>query len=464
MRLSPDTIGALADTVAVPHPPSAQPKRTIVHFGLGAFARAHLASYTDGAEKAAPDRPGWSITGVSMRSADVADRLNPQGGLFTVTERSGPERSIGLVRSIGKVLVRGRDDAGIVDALASSDCAIASFTVTEKGYCRTPSGLLDFEQARAGFYPLLAEALDRRRQAQQPGLTLLSCDNLTGNGRILSALVEEWLQAHDADLAQWFAEHCTAPSTMVDRIVPASSPSDLDMAECALGLRDEAAVFTEPFSQWVIEDSFAGPRPCWEEAGAQFVTDVAPYELAKLRMLNGAHSLLAYVGLARAHAHVHEAMADPSLRALVERLMREEAAPTLVTGGQLDTVAYAGKLMARFDNAALEHRLLQIAMDGSEKIPQRWLGTLASSRQPCPAILTGIAAWLLHVETARPLDDPQADLLRRLCCVAADTPDRVDAIFGPGGPLASNWRPTPGDIRTIGDAFEELQREGDHET
>src|SRR5690606_10838190 len=213
----------------------------------------------------------------------------------------------------------------------------------------------------------------------------------------LERLVRDWLAFREPDLVEWFEHECACPNSMVDRIVPATTAADLDALEARIGLRDEGAVFAEPFSQWVIEERFAGPRPGWEEVGVQLVPDVAPYETAKLRMLNGAHSALAYCGLERGHAFVHEAIADPELRPLIERLMRVEAAGSFRPAQGQDLEAYADSLLARFANPALGHRLSQIAMDGSEKIPQRWLETLVAQRErgvECTAILSALAAWL----------------------------------------------------------------------
>src|SRR5690606_31670048 len=294
-----------------------------------------------------------------------------------------------------------------------------------------------------GFYPLLAEALARRHAAGLPGLTLLSCDNLAENGRQLETLLGEYLAARSSALAGWFAAECTCPATMVDRIVPATTPADLDTLEQRLGLRDEGAVFTERFSQWVIEHRFAGPRPAWEKLGAELVSNVAPYETAKLRMLNGAHSALAHLGLERGHEFVHQAIADPALRPLIERLMRQEAGTSFTAAPGQDIGAYADALLARFADPALNHRLIQIAMDGSQKIPQRWLETLAfhqAEGRHCPAILEALAAWLRHVRgEVRPVDDPMAGEFRALwqsegrCGIAS-------ARFGPQGRLARYWQ------------------------
>ena len=299
------------------------------------------------------------------------------------------------------------------------------------------------------------------RGAGLGGLTVLSCDNLADNGRQLARLMGEYLDHRDPGLRAWFEAECVCPSTMVDRIVPATTEADRAKLAGRFGLIDEAAVMTEPFSRWVIEDRFAGPRPRWEAAGAELVADVQPYETAKLRMLNGAHSALAYIGLARGHTYVHEAIADAAIRPLIERLMREEAAPTIAAAPGQDLAAYAGALLARFANPALQHKLIQIAMDSSQKIPQRWLETLAANRAmggDCPAILAGLAAWIHHLRGANaakwgPVDDPRATDL----AAAAASPAPLDALCGPSGLLASAW--TPGDADRIA-VIAQLARSG----
>jgi fructuronate reductase len=413
----------------------------IVHFGIGAFHRAHQAWYTDlamdGGER------DWMIAGVSLRSAGVAEQLNPQGGLYTLTERSGAGDTTRLVGAVGEVLVGARDRAAIVGRIAALECRIVTFTVTEKGYARGATGSLDFTLAEASFYPLLAEALALRRDRGLPGLTLLSCDNLADNGRQLERLVHEWLAFREPDLVDWFEAECRCPNAMVDRIVPATTEADLDATEAKLGLRDEGAVFTEPFSQWVIEDRFAGPRPGWERVGAQLVADVAPYETAKLRMLNGAHSALAYLGLERGHEFVHQAIADPVLRALVEQLMRREAATSFAPAPGQDLDAYADALLARFANPALDHRLAQIAMDGSQKVPQRWLASLAAHQargETCEGTLTALAAWLRHVRGGPLVNDPLAGELAA-AWRENGAAGIVPALFGPDGLIGSAWRP-----------------------
>jgi fructuronate reductase len=421
----------------------------IVHFGIGAFHRAHQAWYTDTAMSAG-DRD-WMIAGVSLRSGAVAHAMNPQEGLYTVTERSAGGGTTRIVGAVREVLVASQEAAAVVAALATPSVHIASLTITEKGYCRSATGALDPALASEdSVYAFLAAGLRRRHDAGLSGLTLLSCDNLAGNGEQLARLMSEYLERHDAALLRWFLSECTCPSTTIDRIVPATTSADIDeVADRLDGLRDEAAVMTEPFSQWVIEDRFAGPRPGWEAVGAQLVSDVRPYETAKLRMLNGAHSALAYLGLGAGHDFVHQAVADPAIRMLAKQLMRAEAAPTIAAAPGQDLDAYADALLARFANPQLHHRLAQIAMDGSQKIPQRWLETLAIQQArgaQCPAVLTALAGWLRHLrgDTGIALDDPLADALQA-CWAKSGKHGIVDAMFGPDGLLASPWQPGAAD-------------------
>jgi fructuronate reductase len=420
----------------------------IVHFGIGAFHRAHQAWYTDAAMNGG--ERDWMITGVSLRSAGVAEQMNPQDGLYTLAEQSGAGTQLRIVGSVREVLVARRDAEAIVAALAAPAVQIVSFTVTEKGYCRAADGALDLDQAEASVYPLLAAGLARRHDAGLPGVTLLSCDNLADNGRQLARLFGEYLEAKHPALRGWFDADCACPATMIDRIVPATTDDDRALVAAGLGgLDDEAAVVTEPFSQWIVEDRFAGPRPAWDRVGAELVDDVAPYETAKLRMLNGAHSALAYLGLERGHTYVHQAVGDPSLRPLIERLMRQEAAPSFTAAPGQDLRAYADALLARFDNPALNHRLIQIAMDGSQKIPQRWLATLIDQRaagQTCPSILAALGAWIRRARG--PMDDPATEALQG-AWRDGDFAAAAHAILAPQGPLNSAWQPSDGELAAL---------------
>lgn len=450
MRLNRETAAQLSASVERPGYDPATQACGIVHFGIGAFHRAHQAAYTDAA-MAAGDRD-WRIIGVSLRSGDVAEQLNPQDGLFTLVERSSDAVTMRLIGSVAKVIVAARNPDDVIEAIASADTHIVSFTVTEKGYVRRADGMLDSGNPALAsdlsgavpqtIYGFVAAGLARRKAAGLPGLTLLSCDNLADNGRQLAMLMRAYLEATDPALANWFAVHCRCPGTMIDRIVPAMTAEDRAWVADQIGLADEGAIITERFTQWVIEDDFVGPRPRWEAVGAQLVADVRPFEAAKLRMLNGAHSALAYLGLDAGHEFVHQAVADPAIRPMIEAIMRDEAAATLDPGSGIDTIAYADELLDRFANSALQHRLMQIAMDGSQKIPQRWLEPLAINQaagRSSPATLQALAAWVRHVRgDERSVDDPQAHALAQLW-QAHGADGIIEALFGSQGLFASTW-------------------------
>ncbi|MBB5685353.1 mannitol dehydrogenase family protein [Sphingobium boeckii] len=461
MRLSEANLSALSPHVALPGYDRAAQRVGIVHFGIGAFHRAHQAAYTDDA-MAAGERD-WAITGVSLRSGSIRDQMMPQDGLYTIVERSSAGSALRLIGAVTAVLVAPETPQAVIDALGSADTHIVSFTITEKGYWRRADGGLDIAAADVAhdlsgagaprtIYGFLAKAFVQRRANGLPGLTLLTCDNLAENGEILAGLLGDFLDRADPESASWFRMHCTCPSTMVDRIVPATTPGDRDTLTAEIGLRDEALVLTEAFRQWVIEDKFAGPRPLWENVGAQIVADVRPYEIAKLRMLNGAHSAIAYLGLRAGHDYVHQAVADSTIRPLIETLMRQEAAATLDPLADMDTNAYADALFARFSNSALPHRLIQIAMDGSQKIPQRWLQPLVINRncgRDCSATFTALAAWLLHIRgDARPVDDPMAGELAGLWA-RHGLEGIVAALFGTDGVFAASWTASPQDQQAL---------------
>jgi mannitol-1-phosphate/altronate dehydrogenase len=401
----------------------------IVHLGIGAFHRAHQAVYTEDAGD------GWGICGITQRSAAVADRLVPQDGLYSVLERGPAGTSARIIGSVREVLT----GEATVPRIADPAVRIVSLTVTEKGYRRDPaSGRLrpddpELQADLAGLPPrtVIGRLVQGLAHREAP-VTVLCCDNLTANGPALRGLVEEY--AEKAGIA--IRCETAFPSSMVDRIVPATTAEDLDEAERLLGVRDEGAVVTEPFTQWVIEDDFAAGRPAWDSAGAIMTADVAPYETMKLRLLNGAHSMLAYLG--SDHTYVSEAVGE--LGDVVRRYMDEDASPTLDLPAGFDVEAYKSSLLERFANPALRHRTAQIAMDGSQKLPQRLLGVvrdrLAAGAEPRWAALA-VAAWMRHVKTARELDDPLADTLRQAAAGASSPAELVDAllavteVFGP---------------------------------
>lgn len=378
----------------------------IVHLGTGAFHRAHQAAYFHALMSAG--ETGWMIQGASLRSPRVAEQLNPQDGLFTMLVRDGQNDREQVTGSVKSVLVAPENPAALVAALADPAVNLVTLTITEKGYCIDPASgalrtddpgvqadLADLSAPRTapGF---IVAGLRARRDAGLMPFTVLSCDNLPHNGARTREAVLAMARAIDPGLADWIADKGAFPSSMVDRIVPATLAEDIDALKASAGYRDEAMVKTEPFTQWVVEDWFAGPRPPLERVGVQFTKDVAGWENAKLRLLNGAHSALAYLGALAGHPFVHVAMAAPGYRELVHAIW-EEAGETLDPLEGFDRAEYCAALSARFDNPALQHKTHQIAMDGSQKLPQRFLNTIRARRAvglSYPALSLAVAGWV----------------------------------------------------------------------
>jgi len=385
----------------------------IVHLGLGAFHRAHQAVFTD--EALGVEWGDWGIYGLSQRSRTVPDQLEPQDGLYAVLEKAPGHRACRIVGSIRKVGLASEGSGDLTRWIAAPATRIVSLTVTEKGYRHDPAtGQLREDdpavQADAAggdastVVGQLVRGLQARRAAGGDPLTVLSCDNIAGNGRLLRGLVEQFCSLLDPKderaLRQWMAANVTFPSTVVDRIVPATGAADLEEARQLLGLEDRGAVVAEPFRQWVIEDDFAAGRPAWDAVGAILTSDVLPYELAKLRILNGSHSTLAYLGAVAGHDTMAAAIGEPALTALVRRMIRDEVIPTLREPPGVDLSRYGDAVLERFANPALGHRTHQVAMDGSHKLPQRLLATardlLSDGRQP-RLVALAVAGWMRYL-------------------------------------------------------------------
>jgi fructuronate reductase len=365
----------------------------IVHLGTGNFHRAHQAWYTHLAG-------GWSITGSSFRSATMRDTLAAQNFDYMLVI-NGIDAVPHKIPVIDDILFAPDQSAALHAAMVDDDTAIITLTISEKGYG------LDGPVA----------ALTRALMARTTPVTVISCDNLTGNGDHLAGLVKT-CAGGDLPVAVTF------PNSMVDRITPATTPALISDVLDATGFADLAPVATEPFSEWVIEDTFAGPRPDWQKVGVQFVDDVAPFELRKLRMLNGAHSYLAYAGINAGYEFVHQAIMDRALRAGAIGVM-EEAAATLPDG--LDPATYRDALIKRFENPNLHHKLRQIAMDGTQKLPIRLGGTLQDLGH-APHCQAGIDAWAQFAQSetraGRKLDDPKAGEIAK-----ADSPEALKALL-----------------------------------
>ncbi len=456
-RLNSDTLGQVPASVQTPEYDRTQLKAGIVHLGIGAFHRAHQAFYTE----AVLNQFGgdWGIIGCSLRSPTVREQLAPQDGLYTLVERGSDSEKLQIVGAVKAVMVGPEDPAALVRVMADPAIKIVSMTVTEKGYCHDPAtgnlnlknpdiqhDLKNLDRPRSAI-GYLVSALKARMDAGVPSFTALSCDNLPNNGQVLEKALYQFAEEVSPELAQWVRANTTFPCTMIDRIVPATTDEDRQHVEELLGLRDEGTVFTEPFTQWVIEDNFANGRPAWEKVGAQLVDEVEIFEKIKLRLLNGAHSTLAYSGYLAGFDYVSEVMAEPAFVKMVETYHAREAGETVSAPEGFDIEFYKGQLRDRFRNKSLKHRTWQIAMDGSQKLPQRLLHTLQDQLQGAghiDIITLGVAAWIRYVsgvdEKGQPIEvsDPLAETLRAACDSAKGDPAAmvkavvsIKEVFGP---------------------------------
>ena len=430
----------------------------IVHLGLGAFHRAHQAVYLERYRQRSGDGE-WGVCSANLRSSvGLVDGLRAAGQRYHVAEYADSDsitlREIGVIE---ETLFSGCDSAGswgrdretLLARMASADTRIVTLTVTEKGYFLNPAsgelrvddpmiiGDIASPQQPRTAPGLLVEALARRHEAGIAPFTVLSCDNMPDNGKRTRQAVVQLAKQRDAELASWIANEVSFPCSMVDRIVPAMTDDDFERL-AALDITDPNAVVCEAFTQWVVEDNFPQGRPDWEAEGVEMVADVAPFETMKLRMLNGSHSLLAYLGALAGIETVFEGVNHTKLRALLRRYMLEEAAPTLDMPEGIDLDAYADSLLARFANDSLRHRLQQIAMDGSQKLPQRWLsGALkrSATRQASPCVALGMAAWIRYTTgedllgNRYTVDDPLAKRFADLHHTHSSDPSALVAAY-----------------------------------
>ncbi|HMM91065.1 mannitol dehydrogenase family protein [Bradyrhizobium sp.] len=430
----------------------------IVHLGIGAFHRAHQAVVID--DLLAAGAIEWGIIGASLRSSQTRDALAPQDGLYTLAVRSGKGTDHRVIGSVLASDVARENPRQLIAHLADPATRIVSLTVTEKGYCHTPqTGDLDEHhpdiahdlqnpdtpRSTVGF---LVAALARRQAAGERPFTVLSCDNLSANGRTVGRIVTQFAGLRSRDLARWIEAEVAFPSTMVDRIVPETTDADRAAISSALGMTDAWPVVTEPFTQWIVEDRFTAGRPDFAAAGVQLVSDVTPFEHMKLRLLNASHSALAYLGYLAGFETIAATMTDARFAAFARQVM-QDAAPTLAMPEGTDLAAYSASLLQRFSNPALHHRTWQIAMDGSQKLPQRLLATMQDRLRlglPIDTHALAVAGWMRYVtgtdEQGRAIDvcDPLAAKLKSIAESAGPVADRlapallqVDQIFGASG-------------------------------
>ena len=425
-----------------------QLRKRIVHLGFGAFHRAHQAVYVNALARSFGS--DWGICAVSLFSTETIKALRLQDHLYTVAEFSDGEPKLDVIGCITKSLHPKLDGrASVLAQMADPDVAIVSLTISEKGYAIDPATgqldrsnegvIADLQNPREPNTALgyIVEALEQRRRIGVDAFSVMSCDNIQNNGATTKRAIIEYARLRDERLADWIEENACFPNTMVDRIVPKVTLDTHAKIADLLGSADACAVATEPYKQWVIEDNFT-QRPAWEKVGAELVCDVTPYEEMKLRLLNGAHSFLAYLGYLAGYEFISDTMADDGLRGAALDLMLKEQAPSLTMPETVDLQDYANGLIARFSNSALRHETWQIAMDGSQKIPQRFTPSLLHNLEngkEFKRLATGIAAWMIYVSgkdlSGNPIDvrDPMAEKLAEIHASSTDIAETVDALL-----------------------------------
>lgn len=423
----------------------------IVHLGVGQFSRSHLGVYTHKVLRAgAEDAAGWGICGAGLLPSDqrMRDALESQDHLYTVvTKGSDGKTTADVIGSMTDYIWAGEGAlaaARLVARLGHPDTRVVSLTVTEKGYCCDLStGLLDMshpaiswlgtseaagrlEALVNGSAPLSAMGVlvaglsEVKRRGGEP-FTILSCDNLQGNGSLARKLVLEYASHVDAGVAEWIRDRVSFPNSMVDRITPATTPALISELSEKFGLDDRCPVVAEDFTQWVVEDRFTLGRPEWEKAGALFVDEVLPYELMKLRLLNGSHSALSYLSYLKGHRSVDKAMADPLVRTFLQDYM-EEVTPAVPSVPGVDLNAYKQKLLERFSNSQLSDQVARLCEDGSKKLAV-FTGPAVSMlladgvpQDRLQHIAVAVAGWIRYLSDTplSEIKDPRAEELKQL--------------------------------------------------
>ena len=468
-RLSDATLAALPASVQRPAYARESTRIGVVHFGPGAFHRTHQASYLD--ELLAVD-PDWAVCAVSLRSPDVRDALQPQDGLYTLELLEAQPR-LRVIGAIRELLCAPQQRRAVMSRLADPQVRLVTLTITEKGYCLSPDGvdaahpdiardLASPEQPTSAIGWLVAGLRERRARGLAP-YTVLSCDNLADNGGRLRRAVLDYARRVDRGLAAWIQAQVAFPCSMVDSITPATDAALRARVSAALGVDDAWPVQREPYAQWVVEDDFCNGRPPLERVGVVVGTDIAGYDRAKLRLLNAPHSALAYLGTLLRLDTVAEAMGEPALAGFVERLMREDIAPTLALPAGLDVDAYVDAILARFRNPAIRHLLAQIAWDGSQKIPVRVLGTIGDALEAggrIDRLCLVVAGWLRFALrqglAGVALVDPMDEALRHAAALASGEPARDVAVFLREVPVFGALADDPRFVTALRDAYAAL--------
>jgi mannitol 2-dehydrogenase len=419
----------------------------IVHVGVGGFHRAHLALYM---HELAGDGGDWGIAGLGLleRDAAMAAALGAQDHLYTLIEKGNGTPAPAVIGSIvGFVHAPPGHDAAVADLVASPATAILSLTITEAGY-----GAPSPEQVASGAgatFDRLAAALAARRERAAGPLTILSCDNLPGNGDAARRATLAAAARADPVLAAWVQENCTFPNSMVDRITPVTAEADREWLRESTGIEDRWPVVAEPFRQWVMEDDFAGGRPPWDAVGALFTDRIHDWELYKLRFLNAGHSCIAYLSALAGIGLVHEAMAIPAVRLFLEDVLHREAMPTLAEIPGHPREQYIASVLERFANSGVRDQIARLCIDGSAKFPTFLIPTVARQLDldgPIERAATALAGWARYLGSVDPVDqafDSSAEVARRHAAAARADPGaflEFDAVFPPALQQSARFR------------------------
>jgi fructuronate reductase len=474
-RLCERTLARVPPDVLRPHYDRTLASIGTVHFGPGAFHRAHQAFFFDRLLERDASR---AISAVSLKTASVRDALAPQDGLYTLTELDAAP-TLRVIGAIREMLVAAEDPAAVSRRLAAPNTSLVTITVTEKGYCLDGAGELDFDhpdiahdlrnpEAPRSLIGWLARGLQLRQEHGLAPYLVVSCDNLSDNGLTLRRAVLAFAARRGRALAGWIEERTRFPRTMVDSITPATDAALRVSVARALGLQDAWPVQRERFVQWVVEETDFAAQPDWASVGITLSRDVSFHERAKLRLLNGAHSTLAYLGLLAGLETVAQAMAEPALRAFIERLMLEDIQPSLSAPRDVDLAAYRQSILQRFENSGVRHQLAQIAWDGSQKLPIRILGTVADAiraHRPLARLALAVAAWMHFVRSRAASSTPIVDPLRvqLTACGRRATGDArhdLPMFLNLSGVFSAQLSHNADFIRALGAAYELIARHG----
>ncbi|EIK97080.1 mannitol dehydrogenase [Pseudomonas sp. M47T1] len=456
MKLNQQNLAALAAHIKRPTYDRAATRQGIVHIGVGGFHRAHQAFYTDALMNIG-EGLDWAICGAGLRSEDqtMRDALAAQDSLYTLVELGdGSGHEVRVIAAISGMLLGEDNPQALVDKLAEAAVRIVSLTITEGGYCMDDSTGefmahlpaiqhdLAHPDAPHTVFGFLCAALAKRRKAGTPAFTVMSCDNLPHNGAVARKAVLAFAALRDAGLRDWIAEHVSFPNAMVDRITPMTSTAHKRQLLEQHGLDDQWPVVCEPFVQWVLEDKFGNGRPAWEKVGVQFTDDVTPYEDMKIKLLNGSHLALTYLGFLKGYRFVHETMNDPLFVRYIRAYMDRDVTPQLVSVPGIDLEGYKDTLIERFSNQAIADQLERVCSDGSSKFPKFTVPTLNRLIEDGATLDRAalvVAAWALYLKgvdengTHYSIPDPRAEFCQALVADDVMLTQRllgVEEIFG----------------------------------